>query len=484
MKQQVLNPYLPNFEYIPDGEPRVFDGRLYIYGSHDRFGGDMYCLNDYVTYSAPVEDLSDWRYEGVIYKKTQDPFNRDGKYNMFAPDVVQGEDGQFYLYYGVDFESQISVARSSSPAGPFEFYGYVQHPTGERYGRKAGDPFQFDLGVLVDDDGRVYLYTGFAPKQEVIDAVKEIMDVELGPIGNHVVELASDMLTLVTAPKQLIPNIWDGQHTSFEGHEFFEASSIRKFNGRYYFIYSSILSHELAYAVSDSPTEGFEFGGTLHSNGDVGINAQTQPTNYWGNNHGSVVNVDGQYYVFGHRQTNYTEFSRQGVAEKLEMDEHGQFKQAEMTCCGLNDGPLNGTGTYPASMACYLMSGSGAKKSIEVSEEERFIHPCFTQQEDDHSTIETQYIHNLCNGAVAGYKYFDLNAPKSIELEIRGSEGTVMISTDEAGEHVVASVDCSSTKEWKTITADFEKEVTGKTALFVRYIGSESIDFLSFTLKQ
>ena len=69
MKKQVFNPYLPSYEYIPDGEPRVFNGRLYIYGSHDKFSGDVYCQNDYVCWSAPVDDLRDWRYEGVIYKK-------------------------------------------------------------------------------------------------------------------------------------------------------------------------------------------------------------------------------------------------------------------------------------------------------------------------------------------------------------------------------------------------------------------------------
>ena len=78
MKKQVFNPYLPSYEYIPDGEPRVFNGRLYIYGSHDRFNGDVYCANDYVCWSAPENDLSDWRYEGVIFRKTQDPRNPDG----------------------------------------------------------------------------------------------------------------------------------------------------------------------------------------------------------------------------------------------------------------------------------------------------------------------------------------------------------------------------------------------------------------------
>jgi hypothetical protein len=56
VKKQALNPYLPEWEYVPDGEPRVFGGRLYVFGSHDRFDGDRYCMNDYVSWSAPVDD--------------------------------------------------------------------------------------------------------------------------------------------------------------------------------------------------------------------------------------------------------------------------------------------------------------------------------------------------------------------------------------------------------------------------------------------
>ena len=72
MKKQVYNPYLPINEYIPDGEPHVFGDRVYVYGSHDKEGGYTFCMQDYVVYSAPVNDLSDWRYEGVSYKASQD----------------------------------------------------------------------------------------------------------------------------------------------------------------------------------------------------------------------------------------------------------------------------------------------------------------------------------------------------------------------------------------------------------------------------
>ena len=94
MKRQVYNPYLPLWEYVPDGEPRVFDGRLYVFGSHDRFGGKGFCLNDYIAWSCPEEDLSDWRYEGVIYQKNHTPWNTKEK-PYYAPDVVLGPDGKF-----------------------------------------------------------------------------------------------------------------------------------------------------------------------------------------------------------------------------------------------------------------------------------------------------------------------------------------------------------------------------------------------------
>lgn len=78
-KKQAVNPYLPSWEYVPDAEPRVFGDRVYIYGSHDLFNGADFCLGDYVCWSAPLDNLGDWKYEGVIYKASQDPRNKKGK---------------------------------------------------------------------------------------------------------------------------------------------------------------------------------------------------------------------------------------------------------------------------------------------------------------------------------------------------------------------------------------------------------------------
>ena len=187
-KKQAFNPYLPSYEYIPDGEPHVFEGRIYIYGSHDRFNGSHFCLNDYISYSAPLDDLTDWRYEGVIYRKEQDPRNQNipadakivqrdpsvdfgpgtlnapGVHSMYAPDVVCGPDGRYYLYYCLDVLSAIAVAVCDTPAGKYEFLGYVKHPDGTVLGAAEDDYFQFDPGIFVDDDGQVYLYSGFAPQ--------------------------------------------------------------------------------------------------------------------------------------------------------------------------------------------------------------------------------------------------------------------------------------------------------------------------------
>ena len=103
-------------------------------------------MNDYVCWSAPVEDLSDWRYEGVIYRKKQDPKNPLGYHLLFAPD---------------DFLGIMGVAVCDTPAGEYEFLGHIHYADGTLWGRRRGDQLPFDPGVLADDDGRVWLYSGF-----------------------------------------------------------------------------------------------------------------------------------------------------------------------------------------------------------------------------------------------------------------------------------------------------------------------------------
>ena len=162
MKKQLFNPYLPNYEYIPDGEPHIFNDRLFIYGSHDRFNAPSFCENDYVTWSAPLSDLSDWQYHGVIFRKDQDPLNSEGKYPLFAPDCIQGKDGRYYLYYCPAGTQSIGVAVSDKPEGPFDFLDHVRDTDNAFIGRRNGDPYPFDPAVYIDN-GRILLFVGFSP---------------------------------------------------------------------------------------------------------------------------------------------------------------------------------------------------------------------------------------------------------------------------------------------------------------------------------
>ena len=73
MKKQVYNPFLPLDTYIPDGEPHVFGDRVYLFGSHDKEGGNTFCMLPYEVWSAPVGDLSDWTSKGINYRAEQDP---------------------------------------------------------------------------------------------------------------------------------------------------------------------------------------------------------------------------------------------------------------------------------------------------------------------------------------------------------------------------------------------------------------------------
>lgn len=483
MKKQAYNPYLPSYEYIPDGEPYVFDNRVYVYGSHDRFHGKIFCLNDYVCWSAPTENLSDWRYEGIIYRKNQDPKNPFGIRLLFAPDVVQGADGRFYLFYAFDFMGIMGVAVCDTPAGKYKFLGHIKHPDGVLFGRKKGDSFPFDPGVLVDDDKRIYLYSGFYTEVPKYVTGGRQLKFE----GGYVLELEQDMLTIKEEEKLLFPKSGKG---SFVEHEFFEASSIRKFKEKYYFIYSSRKNHELCYAVSDKPTSGYQYGGTLISNGDIGISGyeeETHAANYTGNNHGSILNVNGEYYIFYHRHTDKSSYSRQACAEKLIMQPDGSFLQAEMTSCGLNPKPLSGMGTYPAYIACNLWANGQKTLRYDEKHSRKLFqeHPFFTQKGKDRNFGPDQYIANMCHGATAGFKYFDFKNTGHICIQIEGkANGVMKISEKKDFSILNASIPiCANQIGRQNFVSELQIE-KGIKPLFFRFEGDGMLDFHLFTLSE
>ena len=383
------NPILPLWEYIPDAEPRVFGGRVYLYGSHDRPASLDFCDWKLKVWSADVNDLNNWKCHGDSFR-TADGTDRKADTSewtnnlLFAPDVVE-KDGKYYLYtYIVGTEGAVSV--SDRPEGPFRLIGRYDWK-----GKEVGDNGTFnDPGVLVDDDGRVYVYYGFTE--------------------SHMNELdGSDMHTVIDC-SYMRPVIADDESVPPE-ERFFEASSPRKIGDTYYMIYSPCKGSRLAYSTSDSPRGPFKYRGYIIDN------SVDYPG---GNDHGSIACIKGQWYVFYHKMTNNTIMSRRVCAEKIEILPDGTIPSVEMTSLGFEDA-LDPYKITPAEIACVLKGG------------------CFISEKDLFERVVT----NITDDAVIGYKYFDFGDDftgdsMQLAMKVRGM-GTkcrvrVLIDDYESGE--------------------------------------------------
>ncbi len=356
----MANPYLPAWEYIPDGEPRVFGDRIYVYGSHDLAGSDKFC--DYVLkcWSAPLNDLNNWVCHGDIFRTqaTRDcPADTDwtdDRCQLYAPDVVE-KDGRYYLYaYIVNAKGCVAV--SDRPEGPFTLLSKYKYTIPDDI---CCSGWFIDPGVLVDDDGRTYIYCGFERSFMAEINSENMYEVLDGTCIEHFI------------PCEERPEDGFAERDSL----FFEACSPRKVNGTYYMIYSPLRGSRLAYATSDSPTGPFRYRGYIVDNG----------VDYpGGNDHGSIANINGQWYIFYHRMTNGTIMSRRGCVEKIEILPDGTIPPVEMTSLGFEDS-LDPYRITSAEIACVLKGGA------MVTEKNVF----------------ERVVTNIYDGSVMGYKYFD-----------------------------------------------------------------------------
>lgn len=421
----MANPYLPNWEYIPDGEPRVFGDRVYIYGSHDKAGSDSFCDKVLKCWSAPVDNLNDWVCHGDIFHVQDD---RDHKSDtdwttevndLYAPDVVE-KDGKYYLYAYI-MNGRGCVAVSDKPEGPFTLVSRYKYNISEEI---TCNGWFIDPGVLVDDDGRTYIYCGF--ERSFMAEVN----------SDNMYEILDD-----TCIEHIIP-IEDRPEDGFVGKEtwFFEACSLRKVGDTYYFIYSPKRGSRLAYATSDKPTGPFRYRGYIVDNG-VDYPA--------GNDHGSIACINGQWYIFYHRMTNGTIMSRRACVERIEILPDGTIPPVEMTSLGFQES-LNPYEITQAEIACVLKGGAF------VTEKNVF----------------ERVVANIQEGSVLGYRYYDFGqdfSSRTMEFSMQvngcGCDCDVHILLDsEDGEEI----GCVHVGLDSGVVQTIIKAVTGRHAVFLK----------------
>jgi len=286
------------------------------------------------------------------------------------------------------------------------------------------------------------------------------------------------MLTVLEGPKIIVPGGCYSDGTEYEGHGFFEAPSIREFDGIYYFIYSSQVMHELCYATSASPLGPFKYGGVLVSNADLHIDTYKKadkPAAYGGNNHGSLIEIAGKRYIFYHRQTNNTWYSRQGCAEEIKFLEDGSIVQSEITSCGLNGGPLNDIDEYPAYIACNLFN----------DDEETYVgghHVSRITQEGKDGDKIPGHIASIVDGANIGFKYFDCKNVTGIALFVRGYASGCFEVRTKLDEAPLASIKVEFSTVWETYEAKCNIP-DGVNALYLKYVGDGTAELRGFKFK-
>lgn len=474
------NPIFPFNEYIPDGEPHVFGDRIYLYGSHDKENGERFCMLDYTVYSASINDLTKWQNHGVTYKKIQDPRSRSDKLvDFYAPDCVKGNDGKYYLYYvamGPNTKpfGPMSVAVSDNPYGPFEYLHDIVNKDGSPLLKYLTN----DPGVI-NDNGHIYLYYGWglgrdfrnkflSPLYSFVQSklfkrnIKEIKNTKPSILSCAFIELENDMYTVKRGPIPVLDSKTTAKRDSeLYKHPFYEAPSIRKIDDTYYLIYSSGENNELAYATSKYPDKDFEYKGVIISNTDIGYQGNQKAKSFGGTIHGSIECVNNRWYVFYHRLTRNSNFSRQACIEPIEILEDGSIPQVEITSNGI-DKPFECQGFYSSFLACNIYHKSRKTKKSGAM---------FDNDESNY------IIKNIKDGFVIGYKYFNFKGKTDMLLSFKGDKGTIRVS-DGVRDYFV-DIHKSNTYTSYKVEVDFQ----GTKPLYIEYIGKGSINFLGLEFK-
>jgi arabinoxylan arabinofuranohydrolase len=455
------NTYLPLWEHLPDGEPRVFEDpdkpgkyRIYIIGSHDvRF--KSYCGPDIRAWSAPVEDLSSWRDEGPIFT-----YPISGQWDvMYAPDLVEvrKKDGtkEYYLYpHSRGRNREPMVAKGSRPDGPFTPLNMTADGTGTVPGSTMGfDPSIFIEYVTDQKDPdygigfRAYGFWGFQRSSAGQLDQNTMYSLRPGTKSIGYFIPASSRYGVVRDPAGTVyPAVYPGEDLG--SFNFFEAASIRKIGNKYIWAYSGYSGPEyglsstnsaLRYAYGDSPLGPWKSGGVLVDSRAVVQNQEgtALQTAYSGHNtHGSVELINDQWYVFYHRAPRGFANARQPMVApvKIEWDEKPvaeggkvtirgynpysednkwtakdsqgkEYTGAEVTSEGFHIYGLDPYQYYSAGYACYLSNNNSQQDSWDIWD-------------------NNMPITNVEKGNIIGYKYFGFGGLDKDKKGLKSFKGT------------------------------------------------------------
>ncbi len=311
--------YLFPSDYMADPSANVFNGKLYIYPSHDWDSGAAFDddgghfeMKDYHVLSLDDVENGEVTDHGVILALEDIPWA--GR-QLWDNDVVE-KDGKYYLIFSAKDKNDVfhlGVAVSDRPEGPF---------------KAQPDPirgsYSIDPCVFKDDDGSVYTYFGGLwggqlqrYKENKAMGKEYLPEGDENALPSRVAKMTDDMLQFAEEPRQVLVIDENGKPLRADDpHRFFEASWMHKVNGKYYFSYSTGDSHLLCYAVGDNPYGPFTYKGVI-----------LEPVVGWTTHH-SIVEYKGKWYLFHHDcvPSNGVTWLRSVKVMELDMDSDGNIK--------------------------------------------------------------------------------------------------------------------------------------------------------------
>ena len=511
------NPLLPTWEHIPDGEPQVYwskadnEWRCYLYGSHDDTGIGS-CGFNYLLYSAPVYDLSDWRYEGV-YLDISEHATSGATVGLFAPDCAYDVNTDLYYMISNEFNAYSVLRVADNPCGPWA----------EEEGEwKISVKAAYDPSIYIDKDGTIFIagscmktvYNTYPEVEAAVaaDDYKSGMS-HIGVLYQLKQDLSDgdgiEAISWMPNDARSYLPIYEGP--SLQGwvdelgvYVYFYVSydvgmdgswynsclgwlwMDDMMNGTWHFGENAVEEFypELDYVISGNHGNIVsDTSGRYVRDPETGEMVFTDfPVYAYGNNHGGLAKINGKWIFFGHRQTNRTSFSRHAVAGEVQVYLDGDvpvITPFEYTSSGIA-GSIPAYTVIDADRTVYLIPAwdhpAPSSENNNIHTDCRDVDPYIVATRDE-TAVHATYIAELRNGNIAGFKYLDFGEealPTSVSLLVSPAEtdGEVAVwidaPTEAQGGKQIGSVTLSA----EAYEAASEKE-EGVEGMVWSWIGSE-----------